>query len=273
MVEHREDMRQFEDKATLTDRQRQLDNGRQSVEAEAETERRLAEEEESAVVAEIQRVTRAPSDAQEAFAQDVRNGGQSANGYASKTPTEQRPRQTESRQSRLQRVCQNQSFYIYENEYPEAKGALSDEFCIKIGGRGSTEPAGVGTPLSRGGSQNAMTNLRLDKSKNLFRESPDFILTTGSAKQTAAARNLTNSVEANVRQFVGLSADGEVENFSDRPEEIPNQTTQHSSACLFGQTKCRVLNLDHNFEFVGSHSGHKYFVEKELESRDVIMAD
>lgn len=259
-------------------------------EEEGERDRRLAREEEAAAVAEIQRLvtvgedeprtkpasssrqtnSRTPLTKQNTIAaspsEQLINKRSELNSRASNATGKS------SRQSHQERVCQNQSFYLYENSYPEASNSLLDDQFCKIGGR---QTAASGGSLQQSAAPSPQA-LRMDRNKNLFRESPDFILTTGHGRNEDRWQRQSNIVdqgqqqspadaEGNLKGELAFSLqehDGAAINF----DNLRDHEDRVSESCH----KCRVFDLGNEFEFVGSKSGHKYFVEK---IHDAPMAD
>lgn len=290
----RSEPRQFEDKSTLTDRQPYGPSGAQrgsprppgpDEQLEFERQLELADEEESAAVAEIQRCTREALESQQVgspqsgaeVAARQQAGAQTATMALALQQAERS--QASSRHSRQQRVCQNQSFYINENDYPEPRGGHNDnDYCIKIGGR---ETGGAGSSLSRA-SQREQTPTspyhlaaRSEKAKNLFRESPDFILTTGQVRQQLTDRTTTtHQASGHINKTgpdgspVGATAEG--------AEGLGSQANGRSIGAAGAgpcpcSSSCRVLNLDDRYDFVGLKAGHKYFVERELHTKESML--
>lgn len=132
--------------------------------------------------------------------------------------------------TRLKRTCQNQNFDIFENENPEPKH--NDKVISK-----------ASSIVSARASPQAKQNY-----KNLFSESPDFILTTGKFlyeeakaldnenKPNGKSKDLATKVESNELQAGGLN-----------PPD------------------CRIFKLDDEFDYVGTRLGHRYYTEKHHE--------
>jgi hypothetical protein len=267
--------------------------------SEHDEERRIAQEEEEAAVAEIQRLVVDERDEQrpasrpaepEPEQQQQQQFDLGPLGHTTKLAKQTKPipspsgattkaraqsgspasshgagGRSSSRQMRMERVCQNQSFYLFENDYPETRsGALDDKCCIKIGGRETVE-------LAKQLAQAAGPPPSAHSRQNLFRESPDFIMITGDTyarlqsvenrpdhhqRQSETAMNETQELDyAQVQSEhnktlakLDPTSRGTADRWNDSPPGPPR--------------KCRVLNLGHDFEFVGSKSGHKFFVEK-----------
>lgn len=178
-----------------------------------------------------------------------------------------------SRQLRMERVCQNQSFYLFENDYPETRnGALDDKRCIKIGGRETVEL----TPRQR---QHVASPQSAHVRQNLFRESPDFIMTTGrGGKRVSLQTTDEDEHQQPDQQQQEQHQMQNAQNGSPGPDQAPVQE-QHENIKVNQASdqsvnrrgdspsdphQCRVLNLGHDFEFVGSRAGHRYFVEKHI---------
>lgn len=234
---------------------------------------RLAEQDEAAANAEIQRVTaRDPLEPrssslihQSSYINNSRAGGSET--------------QTSSRQSRLQRTCQEQSFHIGQNDYPieqEPSGKNSPSFeAPKIRFKSSAKNSTHASPQSR-------------VYNNLFSESPDFILTTAVADDDGSNR-LASSRDDKERSYrPSAQAAGNAEQhipdtsrlsdskYNHVPNESPLSIARASAALgdhdyyyedgSGGDGQCKVMRLDDRFQYVGSKSGHKYFVEKILDS-------
>jgi len=290
----------------------------------------LDDEEEAAAVAEIQRCTlNDPHELKENQADRTPLHGASPQPEGA-GPNLSRSSGTNSelqRHARMQRMCQNQSFYLFENEYPKAIGVIEEE-SFKIGtGRGSANEQ------AKQAATNSPNVLRIDRRKNLFRESPEFILTTGAMSsefqqqqstlkhqnhlrdrmlngsssspvgdkeiETSRMTSSTPNQDATLnytRSFKQEDAHhGHYSNLQDLPQQAPSvsqiteddanqtidvdKTTDPSSNVDMlnlpekrkqppdssgAWRKCRVLDLEQDYEFVGLRSGHKYFVEKQF---------
>lgn len=117
----------------------------------------LAQQEEASAVEELQRITSLPE--YEAANEINQQAAESKDPQTVASAMSDR----ESRQSKLERTCQNQSFYLFENEYPGHKQIDEETRCQS---RDTTQIYHRPTTYN-----------------NLFRESPDFILTTRGSSE------------------------------------------------------------------------------------------
>lgn len=236
-----------------------------------------AQLEEEAAVEEIQRV--ASNTNSEQIEQQLQ---QQQHGRLSATLSQ------DSRHSKLKRTCQNQNFHLYENEYPEIRDNLD-----------------VGTKSRDSGAKYAREGPHAKFYKNLFRESPDFILTTGKFMDeemkrfvsSPSSNTATNSIPQNDIQSSRRAKENQFQDFvassnyaddsndaAHRPKQqqrAPNDDSQMNNDPYnnsdnivdtdsnFKQldtsntdAECRVRKLNEDYQYVGSQSGHKYFVEK-----------
>lgn len=147
--------------------------------------------------------------------------------------------------SRLQRTCQHQNFDIFTNEYPKTNEFNKDLYKQASSTTKTTTPKGK--PRTGAGMVKSSTCMN-----NLFRESPDFILTTGTGG-SAARRAPSRQPKAAASHRTDAS-------------NVPNKQQQQEMREEFDfrrrQAKCRVLYLDREFDYVGSRSGHRYYAEK-----------
>lgn len=247
---------------------------------------RLAKHEEAAANAEIQRVASLQEPSGVSLPpthhhnnQSLFNNTEVVSGAGGGGGSETR---TSSRQSRLQRTCQEQSFHIGQNEYPaepiEKKLPTSD---AKM--KSSAISSSHASPQSR-------------VYNNLFSESPDFILTTGkpfiaNADDQTAREQLSSKEDKNQRQYnaagdyergpggmndstynmcdyraAANTADAAASAYANQAECYQNHQAIGGDwqTRVVNDHECRVAKLDERFQYVGSKSGHKYFVEKIL---------
>lgn len=256
-----------------------------------------AQLEEEAAVEEIQRVTSNTTTNTDQKERYNHHDHQQQNQQELQQQRHARVSSTQSddpRNSKLQRTCQNQNFYLFENEYPGAQDNL-----------------GIGTNNLINGAKYARASTHSRHYNNLFRESPDFILTTGKfieaetkrfvspspsntvsnptqqnnnrdsrqAKKDnqfrddddddAVAKNNdvdgTNDTDSrSMEQQRALNNDSQMsynpynnsQNIIDNNSNFRQLDTRETNA------GCRVRKLNEDYLYVGSQSGHKYFVEK-----------
>lgn len=134
-------------------------------------------------------------------------------------------------QSKLHRTCQNQNFDIFASKYPEPKDSLN---------------------ISRDTSSSRLSPLARQYYNKLFRESPDFILTTSpnlheERKQSFLDDPIENRQVENSRLLMKGSA----------TDMLPSKKVES-----YDQNGCACSRLDEDFQYIGSKSGHKYFIEK-----------
>lgn len=262
---------------------------------------KLAQLEEDAAVEEIQRVTSISNDQNKELSNSQFNNQQQQHGRTSSTNSHELRDSSSSRHSKQQRTCQNQNFYLFENEYPEAR--TSPETGVQTN-RDSAKFVRV-RPHSR-----SFYN-------NLFRESPDFILTTGKFTEGEAKSSVANSRNRDLKptkgnQFQDTSdqensaaaaaatsgndydynggvsyGDDGTNDASMKLEkqrraksdgfQISNDPYNNSDNILDSRIagdsrqlessnkneECRVCKLNQDYHYVGSQSGHKYFVERQ----------
>lgn len=248
---------------------------------------KLADMEEADAVREIQRVANAPTvGARESADQRPRGQTNAAEAqaspalfYAGKTSSSSMntTNGSEDRQTmKLQRTCQNQNFCLSENNYPEARQE-HDRVATGRASRGLEVDEGSGG-LSQSSPQPAQVT-RLSYN-NLFRESPDFIMTTGKFLESEAKQVHTKS-DTDIRENAtgALSADiskngpdSQNQNLLTKDELLVDTECAEDQVALSDGNmsrpkgparECRVFKLDEDFQYIGSDSGHKYFVEKE----------
>lgn len=192
----------------------------------------LAQQEENAAVEELQRITsRLPqytpyeNNSKLADCKDAQS-----NGSVKSNPS--------SRQSRLERTCQNQSFNLFENEYPKQKQTY-----LELGSQSEGSAQGQRVPMSY---------------NNLFRESPDFILATRGLFENEQGSNTLNKVQISPTPAVQFG-----ENISIiETNKGGENNVFHKDEKNDIKNECRVLRLDKDFKYVGSQEGHNYFTEK-----------
>lgn len=193
---------------------------------------KLAHEEEVAAMDELRRVTsKSP-----AFDNNIRDDNQAA--IERQAETESRNKSSGSvssgnRQSRLQRTCQNQNFDIFENQYPELSGQQAHEASFH---------------------KRKSPHLKQPQPyMNLFRESPDFTLTINTANQYYQPMEEADYARKSEDKLDGMKIEyTEMDEALAAISHEPVSTNDH----------CKVMDLDRDFRFLGSLSGHKYFVER-----------
>lgn len=248
---------------------------------------KLAQLEEAAAVEEIQRVTSGtPEQFNNIINNNIKEQLQTAQRHqgAGTSSTHSSERDSSSRQSKLQRTCQNQNFYLFENEYPEARE--NSTFAVENNAKMSqNNPVGANV---KGESRESPSRFY----KNLFRESPDFILTTGGFVEQEAKRLLSSVsllADSNNRQQEQLQRRQSSKQSSRDKDEMVEAGTQRLMSDDFQQSndpynngdntdadlaqatpigtankqnvECRVAKLNDDYQYVGSQSGHKYFVK------------
>lgn len=215
------------------------------------------EQEEAECVREIQRLQMTPVPQDHQVAENVKS--QSNEGHGVKRESEDK----ELRRSRLQRTCQNQNFDISDNLYPEQTSyeRLNEQ------GRAS---CGL-TSSTRASSQQKSHHHH--QHNNLFCESPDFILTTGKFLEEERRQSKSTG---EVNNNTGVASKGQLEkgnletNFHDDSDNAitdPTRKGSHQSQRKSWPKEeqldnCKVFSLDRDFLYVGTRSGHKYFVER-----------
>lgn len=143
--------------------------GDQLTNGDEQQEQMLAEQEEEAAVEELQKIT----EEQPAELMNSAEEDQQADWCIHRIRgSDKSEANKDERNTRLKRTCQNQNFDIYDNEYREAH---PEDMLAKI-----TEERGT-----RFSPQSKLYN-------NLFRESPDFILTTGKFLDQETQREANN---------------------------------------------------------------------------------
>lgn len=194
-----------------------------------------------------------------------------------------------SRQGKLQRTCQNQSFYLYENEYPEPKSEISYYKLTPIDGE--LELGGDGRAYGQTNTpvEGQRRRLIVAKRNNLFRESPDSTLNFGGrqtgkqhSKDKQRPRRDTKEASGRGRETrttgrISTMDENNVDHYNQ--QKLPSSTTSTPTGQLVAngtspggagkQHTCKVLLLDRDFDFVGHHSGHHYFVEKQLNANEI----
>lgn len=251
----------------------------------------MAEEEEIAANAEIQRALYPGGEPKSSTPlMNHQNGSpfnaKTANGVCADSAGETR---TNSRQSRMQRTCQDQSFHIGQNDYPpEAVMVAAPPTRVSHTFEAKSKLTSA-MNSTHGSPQSRVYN-------NLFSESPDFILTTGKPisatpiNSDGRTRRQSPMEDKKQREAFGASASVTGADPSDRlidsridqahPDatmtsaelNATNQSGQYHQCQptiggkihypLAAGGECRVTKLDERFQYVGSKSGHKYFVEK-----------
>lgn len=250
----------------------------------------LAQLEEDAAVEEIQRVTSISSNNQSKEQSNSFINQQQQHDQTSSANSHELRDSPSSRHSKLQRTCQNQNFYLFENEYPEARASLE-----------------TGVQNNRESAKFARVSPHSRLYNNLFRESPDFILTTGKFTKAEAKSSVATSKPAKGNQFQdnndqensvaatsgddldysgGVGDDdtndagmklGKQQRAKNDGSQISNDPYNNSDNVLNSNTArdsrqlemsnknedCRVRKLNEDYQYVGSQSGHKYFVEKQ----------
>lgn len=146
-------------------------------------------------------------------------------------------------EGKLYRTCQNQNFDIFSGQYPEPK---------EIDDSSKTYQSRLSPEARR-------------FYKNLFHESPDFILTTGPNLYDSSRSPIYKAKSPNKMGGYVASDDGKkVDNVGTK-----NYTNSHQGCTQSpdsGNSRlCRCTNLNDNYQFVGSKSGHKFFIEKLFE--------
>lgn len=143
----------------------------------------------------------------------------------------------EPRQVKLQRTCQNQNFDIFQAKYPEMKQDTQKS----------------NTSINNNNNSNSAKAIHFN---NLFRESPDFTLATcGNYSPNPKTQITYRSPEPKPEP------EPELEEAKMSVNPVPNgENTAH-----LNREHCKVFDLDQEFQYLGSLSGHSYFVEKSSE--------
>lgn len=208
---------------------------------------KMAELEEAEAVAEIQRVTMPknyPSSPSSSFVRNERLSQQGDNlssmKHQTREPVGAVSTSKDVRQEKLHKTCQQQNFHIFENDYPEAREKQKTVSLTRSNTLNSTNSIATSSPPTR------------TSYKNLFRESPDFIMTTGKFNEKESSQ-IETADSKNQRRYHQIT------------ESVEEQVPHSGGSQRYSKTpcdECQVLKLRDEFDFVEAKSGHKYFAPK-----------
>lgn len=176
-------------------------------------------------------------------------------------------KEREEFQTKLQRMCQNQSFDISLNDYPELKRESHSRANMLADGHFRQEAAPAADENFRSSSLSYHGRMY----NNLFRESPDFMLTIGQPRvyhPDPEQRGPIEALESDKRH--GSSREPNLEGIDSSGKQADNKLTlaeKNTNSLENKQSLCKVMRLSKDFSYIGTQEGHSYYVENALDNK------